>query len=376
MTKVAIIHPWFPQYREALFREIVRVGQDRGVQVDIYHGEVPPDWKARGDESRLNISQQLHTRFVKSGGKYIVWKSLKRLRPIDQYDLIVLEHAVRNVESYLVMIRMKGKFAFWGHGRSYTSNTGRLHESVKTGMLRWARGFLAYTNGGRDSVVQAGMQPQSVTVVHNAIDTLEFSRDLHAVPASIHTEVGHYLFVGALDEGKRLHYLIESFERAHEIDDRTKLTIAGDGPLRAYVESQAATRPWLTYAGRTTGEQKATLFRRAYAVAMPGRVGLVAVDAFVAALPVVTTDWKYHAPEFEYLQNEQNAVITADRIEEYVQAIVRLNSDTSRRDRLSIGAHTSSSQYSTEACASNIVEGIINLLDSPSPDLMENMVTS
>jgi hypothetical protein len=35
---------------------------------------------------------------------------------------------------------------------------------------------------------------------------------------------------------------------------------------------------------------------------MPGRVGLVAIDALALGLPVHTTDFGFHAPEIEFLQ--------------------------------------------------------------------------
>jgi hypothetical protein len=37
------------------------------------------------------------------------------------------------------------------------------------------------------------------------------------------------------------------------------------------------------------------------AIWMPGRVGLVAVDALALGLPVLTTHFPFHAPELEYL---------------------------------------------------------------------------
>lgn len=40
----------------------------------------------------------------------------------------------------------------------------------------------------------------------------------------------------------------------------------------------------------------------ASAIWMPGRVGLVAVDALALNLPVCTTSYAFHAPELDFLQ--------------------------------------------------------------------------
>jgi hypothetical protein len=40
----------------------------------------------------------------------------------------------------------------------------------------------------------------------------------------------------------------------------------------------------------------------AEAIVMPGRIGLVAVEALVLNIPIVSTDYPHHAPEAEYLK--------------------------------------------------------------------------
>ena len=41
---------------------------------------------------------------------------------------------------------------------------------------------------------------------------------------------------------------------------------------------------------------------RANLMLIPGLVGLAVVDSFAAQCPVVTTDFRGHSPEFEYIE--------------------------------------------------------------------------
>ena len=46
---------------------------------------------------------------------------------------------------------------------------------------------------------------------------------------------------------------------------------------------------------------KALIGRVATGLLSPGRISLVAVDALVLGLPILTTSWPFHAPEVDYL---------------------------------------------------------------------------
>jgi hypothetical protein len=50
----------------------------------------------------------------------------------------------------------------------------------------------------------------------------------------------------------------------------------------------------------------------------PGRIGLVAVDALVLGVPILTTDWPFHAPEVEVLVEGQSRLTSANDVKSYV----------------------------------------------------------
>ena len=69
---------------------------------------------------------------------------------------------------------------------------------------------------------------------------------------------------------------------------------------------------------------KALIAATARLLVNPGRIGLLAVEALVMGLPIVTTRWPYHAPEVEYLIEGETVHSSANDTESYVQLILEL----------------------------------------------------
>ncbi len=62
----------------------------------------------------------------------------------------------------------------------------------------------------------------------------------------------------------------------------------------------------------------------------PGAIGLGVLDPFAYGLSLETTDCRNHGPEVAYLNNGKNGLITANELEAYVVACVRILSDSIR----------------------------------------------
>ena len=63
---------------------------------------------------------------------------------------------------------------------------------------------------------------------------------------------------------------------------------------------------------------------------MPGRIGLVAVDALCLGWPVLTTEWPFHAPEIEYLEEGDTMFSSANDPAAFAALI--LNRSKQRQD--------------------------------------------
>lgn len=374
--RVAILHPWFPQYRKPFFERLVCLLKEEDVEVDIFHGPPPPEWGARGDAVTADYATLLPTRFLTMKGVSLAIKDVSIIRKSGPYDLIILEQAVRNIESYSLMLRPAAyRLAFWGHGRTYTKQVSKFQEYLKTRLTNKAQWFFGYTVAGRDAVVRKGFPRGNTTVVANSTDTAALIRGLDAVETADIRRVRDMfdlrgrtaVFVGGLDSAKRIPFLLSAAHMIHAVDPDFRLVIAGDGSDRHVVESATATNPAVKYAGPLFGADKYALLASAQVMAMPGRVGLVAVDSLAAGIPIVTTDWQWHAPEFDYLENGITCLVTPDNVEVFAFELRELLANPSRVDELATACRSRASSYSIEAMASNFAQGVLECLSRPLP---------
>ncbi|PAU89266.1 hypothetical protein CK505_13710 [Kocuria sp. WN036] len=372
MKRVAIIHPWLPQYRLEFFELLIHKAKDQGVDIHVFHGEAPPEWRARGDAVKVDWATELPTKFISLGRKSLVWKSLAPFRELAPFDAYILEHAVRSLETYRIMAMHRRKVSFWGHGRTYTQPTNLLLEHWKKQLLKWSQWYFAYTQGGACAVQESGFPKEKVTVVQNSIDTRSLESAIQSVTSGQLNEFKQKydiggpaaIFIGGLDSSKRLDFLFEAGSIVAKSIPTFRLIVSGDGNQRDLVEDLENQVPWLKYVGPAQGLDKAIAFRSADVLCMPGRVGLVAVDSFAAGTPIVTTNWEYHAPEYEYLENGVNAIITADLVDEYASAIIQVFQDSETLETLSKGCQAASRNYNVEQMAENFLEGVLMSLGS------------
>ncbi|WIB00728.1 glycosyltransferase family 4 protein [Curtobacterium sp. MCBA15_012] len=373
-AKVAIIHPWLPQYRVPFFRALKAVAATRGIAVHVFHGEVPPEWRARGDSNVVpEVAQLVRTRWIGFGGRKLALRDLRPVRAGGPYDLIVVEQAVRNVESYRLLIGTTSRrVAMWGHGRTYTKRTGRLQERVKRWLTLRSRWFFSYTRGGADDVLRAGFPPERVTVVQNTIDSSPLrdavTQERERPDITFREEHGlgsaTAVFIGGLDASKRLDFIIAAGDAIAAAIPSFRLLVVGSGELEGWLRGQAQTRPWLVPLGHATGLLKAKALAASRAMLMPGRVGLVAVDSFAAGVPLVTVDYPFHAPEFEYLDHGKNSLVVANDIAQYSEAVIRILTDDSLGRALVTGCNASFERFTLDAMVENFLSGIEGALQS------------
>lgn len=375
VQRVAIVQPALPQYRLPFFERLTAAAAAAGVQIDVFYGQTPRELSDRGDTVHRPGCTPLPTRFLNIRGRDLIWKSLGPVRARGPYDLIIVEQAVRNLESYGLLVRRGGaKLAFWGHGTTYTVPIGRTQERVKNWLTRRGEWFFAYTAGGARAVASSGFPPERITVVQNAIDATALreavdgvtAEERHAFERAHDLRGKTALFVGGLDAPKRIGFLLEAAKRAHALDPDFRLLVAGAGRERELVE-RASSSPWVISLGPVFGHEKAVALAASQVLAMPGRVGLVAVDGFAAGLPIVTTRWPWHAPEFEYLEHGRNAVVAPDDVQDYAQALVELLRQPDELQRLAHACRSAAAVYTVDAMVERFLSGILAALAGGAP---------
>jgi glycosyltransferase involved in cell wall biosynthesis len=364
MPRVLIVHPWLPQYRTPFFGRLRQRLEDDGVELSVAVGAPPKAVEARQDGASEDWIRRLPSREHSPFGRSLV---LRRLPALDQFDLVILEQAIGNFENYGPLLRRtNSQIALWGHGKTYTHHVTRTERYLKTFLTNRADWFFAYTQGGADYVRRHGFPKQRTTIVQNAVDTQELQRGMASVDAACRdnlflqlgldavAQVG--LFVGGLDEPKRIPFLLQAAALVARRRPNFVLLVAGDGSHRKYIDEKLGER-WLRYVGQTRGEDLGRIATVAQAMICPGRVGLNAVDSFALSLPLVTTQWPFHAPEFEYLDDE-NSIVARDDLDDFVDKVDSLLRDPSVRDSLVSGCVKSASVYTLERMVENFAGGI------------------
>ncbi|MEO5314981.1 glycosyltransferase family 4 protein [Pseudarthrobacter sp. CC12] len=371
MKRVVILQEYVPRYRVPFFEKLHNDAKTHGIDVRVAFGSAGAGQATRKDAGTISCSIPINQKEWKFAGRRVVVRNVSSA--IAGADLVILEQARRNLDAYrLLAVKRHGtpNVALWGHGKDYTRHATPLDRALARWLTSRADWFFAYTRGGLTSVVADGFPSARATVVQNSIDTSSLRSSVKSVPSNLVARFSKHaglrgktaLFIGALDSSKRLEFLVSASEIAHSLDSDFRLLIGGEGPMRPHVEEWSRRYPWLTYLDAVSGPRKAQAMAACQILAMPGRVGLVAVDSFAAELPIVTTDWPLHAPEFEYLRNGHNALITANSPSIYASTMVDSMNNTELLHRLRAAASRDAETYTIEAMVARFLSGVMGAL--------------
>ncbi|TSE14719.1 glycosyltransferase family 4 protein [Arthrobacter sp. KBS0703] len=363
---VVILQEYVPQYRIPFFRQLIKLGSENGIQIRVAAGTPNEKQYLRQDGHSASFIQKVPQREFSIAGVRLV---LRHVGPaIRSADLVIMEQARRNIDAYWLLLAPHGnrKICLWGHGRDFVATPSWFKKRAMTHLTQAADWFFGYTEGSRDAVVAEGYPVERTTVVRNSIDTTDFQNSISQItPAEVdefkrlhNLHRSTAIFIGGLDESKRLPFLFQACGQAHEQNHDFRLLVAGSGQLRDYVEGIAKDAPWLTYLGPLFGKDKALAVASSDLICMPGRVGLVAVDSFAAGRPIVTTAWPWHAPEFEYLAHNETCLITEDDSSSYAQGLHRLMENRVELESMQEACRNNRATYSIEQMASRFFEGI------------------
>jgi glycosyltransferase involved in cell wall biosynthesis len=370
-SRVVVLQEAVPTYRGPFFGRLHDGLAEIGIELLVAAGERP----GQGDGARewpWLVQRPVST--------IRAWPHLTRLHlgsVLEHADLVVAEQALRHAETYALLTRYRfggTPLAMWGHGHTRVKPVSALERWALRRLTNRAHWFFAYTKGARAAVISGGFPAGRVTVVQNAINTEELVAARRAVAVSEAAELrrglglpdrGVCLFIGSFVPAKRLDFLLAAAERIAARTSEFALVVAGDGPERITVEQAAGRHPWLRFVTSVNTVQKARLASISELLLVPGRVGLVAVDSFATETPIVTTSWPFHGPEFEYLVNGENALVTEDNVEAYASAVESLLMSPATLERLMQGCASAARRHTLEAMVRYFTQGVVAAVTAP-----------
>lgn len=359
--RIAVLKDGFvPEYRAEFF---TRLGKIDEVEYVIFHGQAPRGTGHRAAGGPFSFPEaRLVNRELRLGGRTLVYQPAVRAVAGPAFDGAVLGAELKMLSHVALfpLLKLRGKPALlWGQGgeKSEVRGTameaiGRAGAALKRMAAVHADGYIAYTSQGRDSLTEAGVDPAKVFVVRNTLD-VESEVELHArfaeEPAdALRRELGLrpdsavLLFVGRLYPEKKLSELVSALRLLSErrlAQRPVEGVVIGDGPDRRRAEGEAAGLEGIHFVGEIREPASVARYLRvASAMVIPGKVGLAVNHAFAHGVPVVTRDGTLHAPEFEYLENGRNSIVSEGDLEAFADAIARLVDSAELSARLARGA--------------------------------------
>jgi glycosyltransferase involved in cell wall biosynthesis len=247
------------------------------------------------------------------------------------------------------------------------SSSPDLESAVDTALAlfyRQCERVLSPSPAGDASLIRLGIEPGAIGRWGRGVDTTRFDpalREADAYPGEIKV-----LYVGRQTKEKGVDLLADSFLRAHEVDPRLHLLLAGGGPEEDMLRERLGDRA--TFLGWLDGDR----LPRAYASAdlflfcsQTDTFGQVLVEAGASALPCVAVD--EGGPSSIVVDGETGRLCDADP-GMLAAAILQLADSPAWRAKLGRRGLEAARGRTWEAAMGQLAEGydrVINPVDEP-----------
>lgn len=359
-----------PRYRTAFYLRSRQALHDAGIDLEVLVGR---DHSDRNDAERGFTAHVSQDRLENLSSGRVRWRRLGD-QGLGRDDLLLLEHAIKNLDLYPALMRSRvggPSVGLWGHGRAYSSRQGPALRAWKEFITQRADWFFAYTSDGARSVTNSGFPAARVTILNNTIDTADLLADLVGTGDA---ELARWcrdlvidpqctaLFLGGVDARKDISFLLSFAQEAARLEPRFVLLIGGSGSdMGLALEAQRLGAP-VRVLGRVDGADKAMALRAAGLLTIPSQIGLVAVDSFVSGRPIVTRHGQLHGPEADYLNGGEDSVWLPHDVAPaaYAREVIDLVRNQERLGRLQSGCLAKSELYTLEGMVEAFVEGVMS----------------
>ena len=312
---------WVPSYRVSFYQRLREKLLVDGIEMDLIHGDPPASRVGRKDQMTLDWATKVPNRFFTFRGIEFTHQPIGR--HLRDADLLVMQQEAGLTLNYRALARSKlggPPVALWGHGENPNPLTvNPAAEAVKTKLSRRAHWYFAYTERSRNVFIGLGIDSDRITVVQNSLDTDLFAHNAGEPTAEVaelvsamnsrRARVGW--MVSALDEWKRVPFLLETIDEVKQHVPSFEFVVLGAGSHASILADAADSRDWLHLLGPRFGADKAHLGELVDVTIHPGLAGLHVVESFASASPMITANISYHSHEIDYLQPGIDSIVLA-----------------------------------------------------------------
>ena len=330
--KVAVVYDFIPHYRGAVMKCLDR----RGAHEYAFFASavtVRPGIRAM-DVSALRDFRHTPGRYL--AGRFLVQRRLMGLALGREFGAIIFLANPYFLTTWLAaaLARLSGKrVLFWTHG--WLREESGLKGLTRHVFYKLAHALLLYGDRAKAIGEAGGFRSENLYPIYNSLD---FDAQMDArkgVAGDDASELRQKWFGDAatpvvvcsarLIPACRFDLLVEALARLGESGHTVNLLLIGDGPERAALATQAASRNVkITFAGECYDEMTLCRWLSAADVTVsPGKVGLTAMQSLAFGVPVVThDDFGSQMPEAEVIRPGVNGdLFRKDDIDDLARVI-------------------------------------------------------
>lgn len=369
--KVSFVYKFLPQYRRDFFYQLKEALDKYDTELNLIYGKSVNRDSLKKDEVEIDWAQFIPNKSFRFGKIQLIWQPCTK--QIKTADLIIVQPENKLLLNYYLIIRRlfsKSKFAFWGHGRNMQANVESWRNKLKSLYINRCDWWFAYTSGVKNLVAKSHFPEKKITVVQNAIDTIDLNdhyekigdgevKDLKRILDISSSEIG--IFCGGMYPEKRIDFIIDSCIKIKRDIPDFHMLFLGAGVDSVRVIRASENYNWIHYIGPKFGRERVIYFKLAALQLMPGLVGLGILDSFALETPIVTTSYPFHSPEIEYLENGFNGLMTKNDLNLYSDTVVDLFKSGKYLDLIK-GCKVSAQKYTLETMVKNFKTGILECL--------------
>lgn len=299
-----------PRYRLPFFTKLVSTLSSDGIDCRVAIAREPLTQADRRDSADASWVIPSRGRTLSVGGQDFAWYRSGAARR--GADAVITGLASTSIDTWSALLDgtlHKKPIGLWGHVLNYVKPYSHIDDALEQLQARSSDHVFAYTSRGTEKALSWGVPRSRITTTVNTID---MSAAIAARRQLTEEAIGRFrarynlkpgrtaAYIGGLDYTKRLPYLAAALDHLWVHDKSFKLLLGGMGSERS-VLARAIERRQVVDLGYADSELKALIGRTASTLLMPGRIGLVAVEALGLGLPIITTTWPFHGPEADYL---------------------------------------------------------------------------
>jgi L-malate glycosyltransferase len=373
MKRVLIIYKFLPQYRYEFFQGLKKELEKSGVQLELIYGKLNNADALKKDEVDIDWARYIPNRTIQIGKTQLIWQPLTKY--LGAFDLVIVEQANKLLLNYYLIFARhfsKYKFANWGHGRNMQDDIKSLRNRFKFLYLNKCDWWFAYTVGVKQMLIEQGFPGEKITVVQNAIDTVSLRKFYAEITdqesEQLKKELGIEgskvaIYCGGMYAEKRLDFMIETCKLVKKQIPDFHMIFVGSGQDSYKAQEASEKYDWIHYVGSKFGKDKVRYFKISSIQLMPGLVGLGILDSFALETPIITTQYPFHSPEIEYLENGVTGLITDDSFEKYTESVIDVLK-TEKYISMIAACKKSAEIYTVETMVENFKNGVLKCLDN------------